>query len=292
MDHIRRKQMKKAIIAIIIAILLIAAGGVICGVTFVGMGSSFEAMNFAEMETDTMKVTEAFTDIEVTADTGNVTIKRVKDPDCTVERYQDKKAPFEVSVKNGTLVISQKERDNIPWYERIGLLADMPKVVISLPSKDYGIFTATTDTGMISVEGKLSPESMSLTSDTGEIHIFRMECKGELFADTDTGNIEIDDVTCNKLRIRGETTNIGLENVIATGDFDIVTNSGNIRFEECDAESITAKTDTGSITGTLLSRKRFEAKTDTGSVVVPKDTDGGLCRLNTDTGDIRISIGD
>ena len=49
-------------------------------------------------------------------------------------------------------------------------------------------------------------------------------------------------------------------------------------------------TDTGDVTGSLLSAKVFVVTTDTGTVQVPKSTAGGRCEISTDTGDIRITV--
>lgn len=61
-------------------------------------------------------------------------------------------------------------------------------------------------------------------------------------------------------------------------------------FNHCDAETIYVNTDTGSVTGTLLTDKVFIIETDTGSVDVPKSITGGRCEITTDTGNIRITI--
>ena len=50
------------------------------------------------------------------------------------------------------------------------------------------------------------------------------------------------------------------------------------------------KTDTGDVTGSLLSDKIFLAESDVGSVDVPKTTTGGVCEIRTDTGKIAITI--
>ena len=284
--------MKKVIISIIVAIILIAAGGAICGMAYVQMDGSFAAMSFADMELDEIEVTEEFKDIEAAVNIGNVTIRRSDEADCYVERYQDKKAPFEVSVENGKLLITQKERKNVPWYEYLSLLADIPRVVVFLPKEEYGDIALKTDTGKIAAVGELSSDSMSLTSETGDISISDMACKRQLSANTDTGEIKISDTTCSDLKMQGETSSMQLRDVVSAGTFDIVTETGSIKFDDCDASQITAQVETGSITGTLRSSKRFEAKVETGSVHVPKDTYGGLCKLKTETGEIRISIDD
>ena len=63
-----------------------------------------------------------------------------------------------------------------------------------------------------------------------------------------------------------------------------------MEFNHCDAETICVNTDTGSVTGTLLTDKVFIIETDTGSVNVPKSITGGRCEITTDTGNIRITI--
>ena len=60
--------------------------------------------------------------------------------------------------------------------------------------------------------------------------------------------------------------------------------------DACDAAEIVVKTDTGDVTGTLLTEKVFMVKTDTGDVDVPRSVTGGACEITTDTGDIRVGI--
>ena len=50
------------------------------------------------------------------------------------------------------------------------------------------------------------------------------------------------------------------------------------------------KTNTGNITGTLVTDKVFLAHTDTGRIRVPTTTTGGRCELTTDTGNILLDI--
>ncbi|MCR5092408.1 MAG: DUF4097 domain-containing protein [Lachnospiraceae bacterium] len=67
-------------------------------------------------------------------------------------------------------------------------------------------------------------------------------------------------------------------------------NTGDVRFEGCDAGTIFVETNTGSVTGTLLTDKVFSTDTNLGDIDVPESTTGGKCRITTTTGDIRISI--
>ena len=57
-----------------------------------------------------------------------------------------------------------------------------------------------------------------------------------------------------------------------------------------DGGQILIKTDTGKVSGSLLSDKVFIIETDTGRKDYPKTTTGGKCEITTDTGDIIITI--
>ena len=105
-----------------------------------------------------------------------------------------------------------------------------------------------------------------------------------------TGKTSLTDVQCKKLTTTGDTGDIALEKVIATENLTIKRTTGDVTFEHCDAEEISVITDTGKISGSLLTDKVFIAETNTGRINVPKTTSGGICEIKTDTGDIKITI--
>lgn len=67
--------------------------------------------------------------------------------------------------------------------------------------------------------------------------------------------------------------------------------TGYVRFDKCGAAELYVETDTGDVTGSLLSDKVFITDTDAGDVDVPKTASGGRCEIRTDTGDIKIEVG-
>ncbi len=71
---------------------------------------------------------------------------------------------------------------------------------------------------------------------------------------------------------------------------EIDLSTGDIRLEAIEAGGLDLTTDTGDITGTLLSDKVFLTETSTGRISVPKTTTGGKCELKTSTGDIKIDV--
>ena len=98
------------------------------------------------------------------------------------------------------------------------------------------------------------------------------------------------DTKCKSVISSGSTGDITLQHVIATEKLSIERSTGDVKFDGADASEILVKTDTGDVTGSLLSDKVFIVHTDTGNVDVPKTTAGGICEIQTDTGDIELDI--
>ena len=63
-----------------------------------------------------------------------------------------------------------------------------------------------------------------------------------------------------------------------------------MKFDGCDAGELLVHTDTGDVSGSLLSEKIFIVRTDTGKISVPASVSGGRCEITTDTGDIKINL--
>lgn len=99
-------------------------------------------------------------------------------------------------------------------------------------------------------------------------------------------------VTCRNILLNGSTGDISLKNVNAAGKISIERSSGDVVFAGADAAEIFVKTDTGNVTGALLTEKIFITESSTGDVNVPKTTTGGNCKISTTTGDIKIYIDD
>ncbi len=171
-----------------------------------------------------------------------------------------------------------------------------------------GLLKAHLSTGHMKIED-LSVGAMDLKTSTGHITLSSLQVAGQVKLAVSTGDIRLTDVSLGSLSTSGDTGDIHCKNLLAaealsitrdTGDvklegcragsIGIQTSTGDVRFEESDADSLSVKTSTGDVTGTLLSEKIFYAHTDTGRVNVPRGTSGGLCEVETGTGDILLSI--
>jgi DUF4097 and DUF4098 domain-containing protein YvlB len=97
-------------------------------------------------------------------------------------------------------------------------------------------------------------------------------------------------MSAGSMELSVSTGQLFLESVIVSGDLHAEASTGDIRLDACDAKNLQIQTDTGDVTGTLLSSKIFTAKSDTGKIHVPQTTTGGRCEVTTDTGNIKLEI--
>lgn len=312
---------------LITALVLIAVGMTVCLAAFAVLDFDFGRLDTMNYETNIYEVEKNFDKISVNVKTEDVLFKPSEDGKCNVECYEREKVKHAVTVENGELKI--KTDDTRKWWDHISLFSfKSSKITVYLPSEEYLSLSVKASTGKLDVAkgftfekldisvntsdvtvrasvtgwasiktdtGKVTLEDLSLGSadvscNTGNISIKNASVSGKLNAKVNTGKIKLSDVICKDLDAQSNTGDIDLERVIAEGNFNISADTGDVKFDKCDAAEIYVKTDTGDIRGTLNSDKIFFTKTDTGKIDVPKTTSGGRCEIETDTGDIKITV--
>ena len=312
----------------VIAVLLVLLG---CGAFVISMTAlkwDFHALSTVEYETVEYDFNEAFSDIKITADTAKVTFLPSEGEVTRVVCLENKKAPHSVSLKEGMLLVELD--DQRKWYDHISINFKSPSITVYLPQNEYGILSVKSSTGEVEIPADFSFRKIDVTLSTGDVSCFasasedvriktstgdillegvnaaslrlsattgrvtvqRCAITGEVSVDVSTGKTALSDLTCQSVKTTGSTGKVILTNTVATASFSIKRTTGDVEFERCDAPTITVETDTGDVRGTLLTGKHFDTDTDTGRVTVPKDEEGGSCRVRTSTGDIRLSIAD
>ncbi|MBR7098760.1 MAG: DUF4097 family beta strand repeat protein [Clostridia bacterium] len=149
--------------------------------------------------------------------------------------------------------------------------------------------TMISSTGDKIISSLTASGNLVVESDTGDDTFANITC-ADAIVTTSTGHQSYTDFSCASVQLRASTGKINATNLIAAGQFRAETSTGDITLERCDATSLTIVTDTGDVKGSLLSPKIFYTQTDTGKIEVPRSTEGGLCEVTTDTGDIRFTI--
>ena len=308
------------------AALLVLIGCILFVGVMSTLGWDFAKLSTVKYETNTYEINEVFSEISINTDTADIIFVLSDDGKCKVECYEEENAKHSVTIEEDVLVV--KINNQKSWYDYIGLHFGSPKITIYLPKteytalsisestgdieipKDYSFgnvdislstgdvdFFATasrsikikTSTGNIRVENT-SAGSLDLSASTGKVTVSGVTCKGTITLGVSTGKAHLTNVACESVISIGSTGNITLGNVIATEKISIERSTGDVKFIGSDAAEIYVETDTGDVTGSLLSNKVFITDTDTGRVDVPKTTTGGRCKIDTDTGDVEITI--
>ncbi len=318
---------KKTKVWLIVAAFLVVIGLIISAAAMTGIGWKFSQLGTGKYETNTHEINETFRNISIRTDTADISFVLSKDDKCKVVCCELENSKHSVCVQDGTLsVIEVDERE---WHEYISITTDTPKITVYLPEGAYGMLSITESTGdiqipkdftFVSVDISASTgditvsasasELIKITTSTGDIGIDHISagavdltvstgrvtasdviCDGDMKIGVSTGKANLTDITCKSMFSNGSTGDISFKNVIATEQFSIERSTGDVNFDVCDAAEVFVKTDTGVVSGSLLSEKVFIAQTDTGSIDVPKTTTGGKCEIITNTGDIKITLG-
>ena len=271
---------------LITATTLVALGCIMFSVVMTRNHWDFTKLSTVKYETNTYEVTDDFNSISMLTDTADILFVQSDDKICKVVCYEMSDMKHTTTVQNDTLTINVT--DEREWYDHIGITLGSPKITVYLPKTEYDSLVIKEDTGDIEVPKDFKFGSIDISTSTGDITITGVTCEGDIVINVSTGRANLTDIKCKSFISDGSTGDISLKNVIATEKFSIERSTGDVKFDACDATEIWVETDTGDVTGKLLSEKIFITQTSTGDVHVPKSTNGGKCEITTSTGDIYI----
>ena len=315
---------KKTTLWLILATVLTVVGGILFTGVMTTQKWDFTKLSTVQDETNHHTLETEIKNISIVSETADILL--IPAEKASVECVEEPHMKHTVTLKDGTLTIQIE--DTRKWYEHIGIHFGFPKITVSLPEGSYGTLSVRSATGKVTIPADYRFESidmhqttgsitnlasaakeitlrtttgsicvenvtataMRLSVSTGKINVTNAVCSEDATVRATTGDATLTQFTCRNLTSDGSTGDLLLTKVIAKGTITATRSTGKIRFEESDAAEIYAETDTGSVTGTLLSEKIFFAESDTGRVDVPKTVTGGKCEIHTDTGNIRLQI--
>ena len=282
--------------------ILLSLTGVLVLLILAGLGRSIY-LKSTEV-TETYNIEESYTDIKIEGKGLEVSIYSSNNENKVVYS-ENKKVTIETKVIDGVLTI--KQNDNRKFYDMLFNFSDFEvdlylteELINSLNIKgkvgdieiNKGFTFSNVDisnsTGDVEFKSNVK-NNLSISNSTGDIEIENSNIGGSLNIETKTGDIELSNTNCNKLDIKVSTGDTELVNTLVTTDFKMDGSTGDVRFDEFDASNIEVSVGTGNVKGTIKSSKIFIAKSKTGSVSVPETVTGGVCKITTSTGNIKIS---
>ncbi len=308
-----------------IAGILLGVGLVIALIGWLVADGDWKKLNNLKGISRTEEV-ESFQSLEVEVYTGVVRVVPAQDEKYSVRLDESDLVYYTLSVEEGTLKIAEK--DDRKWYQCIGFSYAKMQVTVYLPAGEYekldirvqsgevdvlGVsckeVNATAQSGDITLESltvsggvaaKVSSgeitvkdvtcEKAALKASSGDVEVERLRAAGGVTAETQSGEVEMTEVACDTLFVSVASGDIDLEGVISQGETKMRSASGNISFYGCDAASYDIQAASGNVKGKILTSKIFVAETGSGSIRVPDTTEGGVCRVETGSGNIRLEL--
>ena len=274
---------RRTIIALIVAVALIITGGMILvlGLSFAGDGVRETVLAAKEVT-----ITEHFDSILIdTEDCDVVFVPFNGTANPYVVLREKTKTQHSVQVVNGVLKIQMM--DNRNWTDYLGIFGtswESMEMTVYLPQKQYESMTITTDTGDIQIPKGISAKQIQLSSDTGDIR-----CDGAygdlLMCTTDTGDTYIRECEPITLKLRSHTGAMELRNVEST-EMYLTTTTGDKDLENVVCKQLICESDTGDVDLEWVTAEEYlQIFTTTGEVEI-QSSDAGEVNIETDTGDV------
>lgn len=152
-----------------------------------------------------------------------------------------------------------------------------------------GTVTVKGTTGDVELQG-VKAGNLTMQTSTGDIDLDAVTVAGAIQLMRTTGSADLENVKCAELSLISDTGSVEMGNVVATQKIYVETSTGDVEFNAIDAPNIQIKTSTGDVEGSLQSGKIFTYKTNTGKVRLPAHGENGTFTIETDTGDIIITV--
>ena len=275
---------------VLVALILIAVGIILFAVASGAEDFNYSRLFCLNNQEKLYTVTEPFQRVEINLKDADLKLKLSNDGTASVFYDEKNGSNFTVFVSNGTLKIEYNQKAE--WYDLISLLSGTSSVTVYLPGLNYEALKTVCSTGDMLAEGPLFFGKTEIKTSTGDVTLKSLNADS-LDVSTSTGDIMVSNVKCGeKSKIKVSTGDVTLSNLFADKQITVESNTGDVRFENSDAELISVKTSTGDVSGTICTGKTFLVKTSTGKITIPDNIPGGKCEISTSTGDVFLELSD
>lgn len=281
--------------------LLYTCIGIVVVLFIIGISRAFYLKN--SEETKIYNINEEYDDIKIDADILDINI-HLSNNENKIVYTENKKIKIETNIVDGVLTINQK--DDRKFYDKLFDFSDL-EMDLYLTKDLINCLNIENSTGDIEIDKGITfydvnivnstgdvefksnvSNNLKIVNSTGDVNIENIIVLGNSEIKTSTGDIELINVKSNNLDLKVATGDIELSKVISINELKINGSTGDVELDEVDASDIYIEVDTGDVEGTISSSKIFIARSNTGYIDVPETTIGGICKIITSTGNIKI----
>lgn len=111
---------------------------------------------------------------------------------------------------------------------------------------------------------------------------------GSVSVKTDTGNVEIDGISCESFNLEVDTGDISLKNISSVSSLEVKSDTGKVALENCRASAISIVSDTGDIKMSDVFCINMSSKVDTGKTTMNNVIASGKLEISANTGDVNF----
>ena len=293
-------------VVIIIALILIASGIVLCGISLAATKFNFKEITDVKYDTKIHAITQDFSSINIDVNVADIAFIVSPDGESRVECYENDKRTHTVGIEGGALTIREIKNINILNFISIGF--DSPRVTLYLSRTDFDALTINTETSRVVVPQEFSFVKSTITTDTGDVS-YRATTSGELSIKATTGRITVSGVSPSSIKLKASTGSISFMSARVAGDVSIRTSTGRMHIEEIECQKLEMVSTTGdkgisdvkcqnlyveSSTGyvhltNVIASDKLGIEADTGRVILD-GCDAASIKIETDTGDVEGTL--
>ena len=271
-----------------LAVLLALCVGLLAGCSLVRLPHR-EDVNLEQVTT---VVEEPFHSIRIEEISGDVVILPSEDGTCKVVAWDSEDLYHIIDVEGETLDIHlSSDTETSSWLDLIHWNKDYDgEMRLYLPEAEYETLKIDTVSGDVRIPSGYGFVDAELLTVSGNVEL-SANVSNDLEVTSVSGELRMQGVTGVSLTANTVSGDVELSNAQFSDLATIETTSGDVEFDGFDAGEIKIDSVSGEVEGTLLSGKRFEIDSASGEVIVPPDDPaGGLCRIDTISGDVRLKV--
>lgn len=163
---------------------------------------------------------------------------------------------------------------------------DIKVVCFEREDKPHNI---TVENGTLKISNSKTPwyKNISFSFRSAEVTVYLPQTLlSNISIDTDTGYIEADGIYASSMNFETDTGYISLNGINESDTLSAHSDTGSVSISDATCDEITAETDTGSVTISAVYCSNLEAESDTGRVTIANTISENKINAETDTGDV------
>lgn len=278
------KRSKK--IALVVAALLIIAGGILAVIGFGLTGNDLKKLNSEELITNTHTIGESFEHIRIRTSSSDIQILPSSGNACTVVCDDSESRYHTVAVEAGTLTITQIVQ---PQMFSVMLLYD-PTVTVYLPERQYkNLYADGASSDILDVSSEFTFENVQLVTSSGDIH-YHAAVNHDLTVKTSSGDIDIANCHADGNALVTATSGSIHIDGMRTEEFTVNTSSGDMYLSSITARTVHTSATSGDINiSSCEAEQDVTAQTSSGDLTLADIHAGGSLDLSTTSAQITLT---